>query len=892
MSVVGIDFGDENLTIACARRAGIDVLQNEVGKRKTRSGFCCHHVHRHIGAEFPGQFQSQAANSLIFLKRIIGKMFNDPEVQHEQQFMYSKLVEDENGRVAVQARHLGKDVIITPEQAVAVLLKRLKETYELNSEGSKMKDCVVSVPAYFNDAQRRAMLDAIKIAGLNPLRLLNETTAVALQYGTGRKIEDGELRRVVFYDMGVASTDVALIAISNKGLKVERFASDRLLGGRDFDELIAKFLNEQIKTKYKIDAYSTPKSLIKLRKEADRIKQILSANTKVPYTIEYLLDGVDVSGIVNRDEFEKLLDENYKERILAPLQKILKDIPLEEIHSIELLGGSTRVPYVQALLKDFFGRDLSKTCDADESVCRGATLQCAMISPSFKVRDYDIQDLSPYVIGVQWSEQEADSINVFTEYNKVPSVKAVTIKTATLPFQFKIRYAESDALPPTDRTIANVVVNAPPGFVIPEGHTPITMKFKLDANCVVIPISATVTTTRDVIVEEEITEEVPAVEATEEAATPVDATVETPKSEGETEAETPKDEGETAEQTMSDETTTDAPATPATPTTVVKKVKVTRQENVTLDCPFTFIAPFNLTPESFRRACDQEVDMSSVDRLVQETNEARNAFEAYILTMRPRATSDLASYFAPGAADKFVELCNKEELWLEDDGYDESKEVYQQHLEELRAVGEVAVEAANEASLRPQAIEQLVQLTNECLARVDTTEDRYSHITPEERNEVRKRANDILSWVAKVQAQQAALEPYQTPAFKASECYSKADSLIKYCNTTMNRIRPAPKPKAAPKPTPAPETQAEPEAPKAEPEAEKEADSTEKAENEAGDDMKDETEAPATEKTEEVAATEETPKMSDDTSAAAEKTEVEAEAVAEPTVEEPAEETA
>uniref|UniRef100_A0A0A9WQG3 Heat shock 70 kDa protein 4L n=1 Tax=Lygus hesperus TaxID=30085 RepID=A0A0A9WQG3_LYGHE len=171
MSVVGIDFGDDYLTIACARRAGIDVLQNEIGKRKTRAGFSLHHVHRHIGDEFLNQFQSNTANCLIFLKRLLGKQYDDPDVEYERKYMYVKLDKDDEGRVIIVGQHLGKEVRLTPEQCVAVLLKQLAETYRINNDiGSKMKDCVISVPAYFSDSQRRSMITAAKIANLNVLR--------------------------------------------------------------------------------------------------------------------------------------------------------------------------------------------------------------------------------------------------------------------------------------------------------------------------------------------------------------------------------------------------------------------------------------------------------------------------------------------------------------------------------------------------------------------------------------------------------------------------------------------------------------------------------------------------------------------------------------------------
>lgn len=217
---------------------------------------------------------------------------------------------------------------------------------------------------------------------------------MATQYGMRRTFtSDTERRVIAFYDIGVCSTDVAVVSISGADLKMLAIESDHRLGGRDFDELLVVKLAEDIKQRYKLDVWTNTRAVLKLRKECDRLKQVLSANTSAPYTIEYLMNDTDVKGVVTREEFEALIKDNFRDRLLAPLERAVKaaNTSLDQLHSLELLGGGTRVPYVQSLIRAVFGREVSKTCDADESVCWGATLHCAMLVPQFKVKPYEVQ---------------------------------------------------------------------------------------------------------------------------------------------------------------------------------------------------------------------------------------------------------------------------------------------------------------------------------------------------------------------------------------------------------------------------------------------------------------------------------------------------------------------
>ncbi len=905
MSVVGIDFGDESLTVAVARRAGIDVLQNEIGKRKTRSMLSFGSVQRFVADEAITQYLSNNANSVVFIKRIIGKMFNDPDIAHEQKFIPAKLVPDATGRVALAVRHLDKDVLVTPEQVVATFLAKLKQVCAHNMDGQKVSDCVIAIPHYFSDAQRRAILDAARmlektpVGGLNVLRLVNDITAVAVQYGVRRTLNADEKRVVVFYDIGVASTDVAVATITSTGVKMESMAADSQLGGRDFDELLVEKLAVDIKEKYKLDVHTNTKALLKLRKECSRIKETLSANTKVPYTIEYLMDGKDVTGMVQREEFENLISTHLKDRLVAPLDRALAaaGVTATEVHSIEMLGGGTRVPFVQTLVKEYTGRELSKTCDADESVCWGATMQCAMYSPSFKVKEYDVKDICAYPIRVEWQHDAnaptsgvlpdmefSESINVFPANNVTPSVKIVTVKKPVFPLQVAARYSDDSNRPKGQALVARFAIMAPANAdmaaKVADPSTKLKLKMKVDANGLLSVVSAHAHYEVDVEVEEPVDASEAAAPAAGEGEKPAESPAAaadaspSPAADG---AAAPA-EGDAAAAAAPVDGAAGAPATDAeapapaaaAPTTrkVIKKVV----EKVELGVHAHY--PWNLSAAAFTAALEQEQAMAHQDREVRETAERMNELEGFILTMKSRIqdSSDLKPFFAPGKADAAYEEFKTQETWLEDEGYDEKKSVYEAKIEALRVLVASALALQKEAQERPEAIAAVTTALEQWREWTKTTEEKYAHISPELRSKVTAKCDEVALWVANKQNEQGSKPAHEQPAALVKDFHAKINEL----NTACNVILKTPKPKPAPKP-----------------EAPKEEAPKEEAPKEEAKPAEDAAEAAKTEGDKEAAAAEEKPAedMKDDVeSAKAEEAqaETEAEKTEEPKVEEPA----
>lgn len=488
MSVVGFDFGNSKCVVAVARRRGIDVLQNEVGNRATPSVVAFSGKSRLLGTEALSQQMSNPKNTVNNLKRLIGRRLDDPTLKDEV-FNY-KLVPSKHNPdyIATEVQYDDKSEVFSPEQLTGALFQKLKGTAEAGLEGTKVTDCVISCPPWWNDTQRRALLDGANIAGLNVLRLMNETSAIGLNYGilNSRLPKDKE-SRVLFVDMGHSGTNCAVIAFTEGKLQVLGTASDAKLGGRDFDDMLVHHFTKMILEKYKMDVTKDIKAMLKLRKECERVKLHLSANTKVQFSVEYIMNDRDVSGSIDRAEFEALAAQSILPRLNNLISGLLTKLNVNsaDLYAIEVVGGAVRIPSVQRSLTEFFKRDLSKTCDGDESVARGCALMCAMISPSFKVKEFEVHDASPYPIALEWGAvtqgpmKPDDTTSLFSPFNPIPSVKLISFADRAEPFQIVARYSAVDSLPSgTDPVLGKFIVSGMPKVEKP-GKIKVRVKLNL-----------------------------------------------------------------------------------------------------------------------------------------------------------------------------------------------------------------------------------------------------------------------------------------------------------------------------------------------------------------------------------------------------------------------------
>ena len=378
---------------------------------------------------------------------------SDPDVQIEQNFVSAPLV-DINGQVGAEVTYLGKKDKFTATQLVSMFLSKVKATASAELK-LPVSEIVLSVPAWFTDIQRRALMDAAEIAGLKLLRLMNDTTAAALGYGiTKLDLPTGEEkpRRVAFIDIGHSNYTCSIVEFKKGELTVKSTAYDRHFGGRDFDKALVDHFAAEFKDKYKIDIKSNGKAMVRVGAAAEKLKKILSANQQAPLNIESLMNDVDVHTIMTREELEKLV-EPLLQRVLVPLEHALAEAKLkvEDIDIIELVGGCTRVPALKERIQKFFGKGLSFTLNQDEAIARGCAFSCAILSPVFRVRDFVIHDIVNYPIEFTWEKSpdipdEDTSLTVFNKGNVMPSTKILTFYRKE-SFQLEAKYAKPELLP-------------------------------------------------------------------------------------------------------------------------------------------------------------------------------------------------------------------------------------------------------------------------------------------------------------------------------------------------------------------------------------------------------------------------------------------------------------
>lgn len=409
---------------------------------------------RAIGEAAKTQETSNLKNTVGNLKRLIGRSFNDPDVQLEQEYNTCRIC-DVNGQVGAEVSYLGKKETFNATQLVAMYLTKIRD---ITSKELRLpvSDVTISVPAWFTDVQRRAMLDAGEIAGLKVLRLVNDTTATALGYGITKVDLPGpeeKPRRVMFVDIGHSDYTASVVEFRKGELNVKSTAYDRHFGGRNFDRALTEHFANEFKTQFKIDVRTNPKAWARTLAAAEKMKKVLSANPAAPMSIESLMDDVDVRAIVKREELETMI-KPLLERVTVPIEQALAEAKLkpEDIDFVEMVGGCTRVPAIKEAISKFFGnKTLSFTLNQDEAIARGAAFSCAILSPVFRVRDFAVHDIVNYPIEFTW-EQSADipdedtSLTVFNRGNVMPSTKILTFYRKQ-PFDLEARYSKPEMLP-------------------------------------------------------------------------------------------------------------------------------------------------------------------------------------------------------------------------------------------------------------------------------------------------------------------------------------------------------------------------------------------------------------------------------------------------------------
>lgn len=395
--VIGIDLGTTYSCVGVYVNGKVEIIANDQGNRVTPSYVAFSENERLVGDAAKNQASLNPENTLYDAKRLIGRKYEDPSVQKDKKLWpFSVVPKDDKPFIKLTT---GK--VFAPEEISAMILSKMKETAE-SFLGKEVKNAVVTVPAYFNDAQRQATKDAGVISGLNVLRIVNEPTAAAIAYGLDKK--SGE-KNILVFDLGGGTFDVSLLTIDNGVFEVLATSGDTHLGGEDFDNRLIDFFIKKFNKKYSVDIYKDKRAIQKLRREVERGKRALSTQHQVRLEIESLYGSHDLSETLTRARFEELCIDLFK-KTLEPVKTVLEDSELKksEIDEIVLVGGSTRIPKVQSLLKDFFnGKEPNKGVNPDEAVAYGAAVQGGILSGKGgdEVKDLLLLDVTPLTLGIE-----------------------------------------------------------------------------------------------------------------------------------------------------------------------------------------------------------------------------------------------------------------------------------------------------------------------------------------------------------------------------------------------------------------------------------------------------------------------------------------------------------
>ncbi|OIT04096.1 PREDICTED: luminal-binding protein 5-like [Nicotiana attenuata] len=401
-TVIGIDLGTTYSCVGVYKgENNVEIIANDQGNRITPSWVAFTDTERLIGEAAKNQAALNPERTIYDVKRLIGRKFDDPEVQKIIKMLPFEVV-NKDGKPYVQVKIKDGEVKkFSPEEISAMILQKMKETAEAYL-GKSIKHAVITVPAYFNDAQRQATKDAGAIAGLNVVRIINEPTAAAIAYGLDKK---GKEQNILVYDLGGGTFDVSILSIDNGVFEVLATNGNTHLGGEDFDHRLMDYFIKLIKRKYSKDISNDKKALGKLRKECERAKRALSNQHQVRIEIESLFDGIDFSEPLTRARFEELNMDLFK-KTMSPVKKALEDANLKktDIDELVLVGGSTRIPKVQQLLKDFFdGKEPNKGVNPDEAVAYGAAVQGAILGGEGgeETKDLLLLDVTPLSLGIE-----------------------------------------------------------------------------------------------------------------------------------------------------------------------------------------------------------------------------------------------------------------------------------------------------------------------------------------------------------------------------------------------------------------------------------------------------------------------------------------------------------
>ncbi|CAL5190675.1 unnamed protein product [Lathyrus oleraceus] len=747
MSVIGFDIGNENCVIAVVKQGGVDVLLNDESNRETPAVVCFGEKQRFLGSAGAASALMHPKSTVSQVKRLIGRRFDDPDVQDDLKLLPVETSEGPDGGILIHLKYLKETHKFMPVQILAMLFAHLKTIAE-HDLGGPVSDCVIGVPSYFTDLQRRAYLYAATIVGLKPVRLIHDCTATGLGYGVYKTdFPHGGPTYVAFIDIGHCDTQVSIAIFQAGKMKMLSHAFDRNLGGRDFDEVLFRHFAEKFKEQYNMDVYSNARACNRLRAACEKLKKVLSANLEAPLNIECLMDEKDVSGFIKREEFESLAS-GLLERLCIPCNEALANagLTVDMVYSVELVGSGSRIPAIAKLLTSLFKKELSRTLNASECVARGCALQCAMLSPVFRVKEYEVQDSSPFSIGLSSDEGlicAKPNAVLFPKGQPIPSSKTLTFQGSNL-VRLEAFYANPDEGPKgTSPKIGCFTIGPFHGSSGSKAEFEVTIQLNLHG---IVNIESS-TLIQD-HVEDSVT---PHDYHSNSEAMNVEPISETGQNVNEHKCESPHSSSDGTKKDKSD-----------------KRIHVPVSESIY----------GGMTNAEITEAQEKEHQLTEQDKTMELTKNKRNSLESYVYDMRNKLFNAYRNFSNEQDRDDISRSLQETEEWLYGEGDDETVNAYSAKLADLKQLVDPIESRCKDEEERAQATRDLLGCIVEHRLSADS-------LPPQSKELIIIECNKAEQWLREKMQQQDALPKSSDPVFWSTDIENKTQDLNLICRQIL-----------------------------------------------------------------------------------------------------------
>jgi heat shock protein 4 len=718
---------------------------------------------------------SNLRNTIGNVKQLLGRTWSDPKLQADLKYLgiCNEFVELPGDRVGAKVSYRGEEVVFSAEQLAGMMFGQLRRITEASTH-VKVKDVVVSVPGWFNEAQRKALLDAIQLGGMDALKIVNDLTAISLTWGLYKTELDEKVPiRVMFVDVGEQAMSVGITEFTKSQAKVISTAYNTGVSGRAVDFALASHFADEFLAKRKVDLRQHPKSWFRLLAAVGRVKKILNTNPSAPLNVECIYEEFDINSLITRDVYAELI-KNVVSQVPVALDAALAraGLKVDQLHSIEIVGSGSRTQLFQHAMSAHLGRDLHQTLNAEEAVAKGCALQCAILSPHTRVREYSLVDITDHPVVCTWqtikdpSDTNQRRVVIFDRASSWPAAKNVNFhREQCKPFEVKIHYDTTGehAVATTSPLLSLVTIENVPKPAT-GNDADVRLKIRKNANGIVETVDCEL------------------VEKYEE--------VETPAAEGTNAMEVDPKAAPTA-----DGAAATADAEPAKK----KKVHYT-------SIPFTVKYASGQSAATLAEWAKLEIKIAEETRIAVAAANAKNAVEAYVYDARDKLYASWAPYVVESDVTAFSALLDETGDWLYGDGEDQSKEVYEQRLLSLKALGDPIDFRLREHEARDYSIALFEKVHAEYLNKANDSSDKYEHIPAEEKHKIVAEIEKNRAWFTPLLAKQKSAPLTADPFFQTRDLAVRNESLTKLADAILNKPKPKPKPVETPKPEEKPST--------------------------------------------------------------------------------------